>query len=283
MSHFFKASIVLILVNLALSLNILVITTWPGRSHYIAFAKVHIKLAEKGHNVTVLSYYPESKQTNNYENVEIEGLEVFAKSMEAWSMFENIKNDRLTMYLTPTIVGLAGNFACELLLESKNVKELLKKKNKYDVMLVEDFYTECTWPLIQKVNCPVIKTVSHPLTPWIAKRLGNPFGSAYVPNTHLPLNNEMSFIDRVENSVVNVFHLLTFDYFLVPNQKHIAAKLINADDTSFNNRIYNTSLVLINTHFTVNGQMPLVPNIIEIGGAHIGEPNKLPEVSTCID
>jgi hypothetical protein len=39
-----------------------------------------------------------------------------------------------------------------------------------------------------------------------------------------------------------------------------------------------TSLLLVNNHFTLNYPKPLMPNIIEVGGMHIEQPKKLPEV-----
>ncbi|XP_075223753.1 UDP-glycosyltransferase UGT5-like isoform X2 [Lycorma delicatula] len=39
----------------------------------------------------------------------------------------------------------------------------------------------------------------------------------------------------------------------------------------------NTSLVLVNTHPTLNRPRPQVPAVIDVGGMHIGKPEKLPE------
>lgn len=44
---------------------------------------------------------------------------------------------------------------------------------------------------------------------------------------------------------------------------------------------HNTSLILVNTHYTIDGVRPLTPNVIEVGGIHIDkkQPKKLPEVN----
>lgn len=41
---------------------------------------------------------------------------------------------------------------------------------------------------------------------------------------------------------------------------------------------YNTSLQLVNSHFSVNNARPLVPNVVEVGGLHVGEPRPLSKV-----
>lgn len=41
----------------------------------------------------------------------------------------------------------------------------------------------------------------------------------------------------------------------------------------------NYSLVLSNSHFTINEVRPLVPALVEVGGLHLDESQKLPRVS----
>lgn len=42
---------------------------------------------------------------------------------------------------------------------------------------------------------------------------------------------------------------------------------------------YNTSILLVNTHFSVNSPRPFVPGIVEVAGLHIDSPQALPPVS----
>lgn len=42
--------------------------------------------------------------------------------------------------------------------------------------------------------------------------------------------------------------------------------------------IKNTSLILVNHHFSLAFPRPLLPNVIEIGGHHIRSPKPLPAV-----
>lgn len=42
--------------------------------------------------------------------------------------------------------------------------------------------------------------------------------------------------------------------------------------------IDETSLMLVNTHYSLSGSKPLSPSVIEIGGVHIQEPKPLEEV-----
>lgn len=43
--------------------------------------------------------------------------------------------------------------------------------------------------------------------------------------------------------------------------------------------IHDTSLMLVNTHYSLSGAKALSPAVIEIGGVHIQEPKPLEEVN----
>lgn len=55
---------VLLSISISDSYNILVIFGHPGKSHYDAFGALFLELAEKGHNLTILSHVP-VKPTKN--------------------------------------------------------------------------------------------------------------------------------------------------------------------------------------------------------------------------
>jgi len=42
----------------------------------------------------------------------------------------------------------------------------------------------------------------------------------------------------------------------------------------------NVSLILVNSHFSLNTLRPTLPTAVEVGSLHIQSPNKLPQVCT---
>lgn len=56
-------------------------------------------------------------------------------------------------------------------------------------------------------------------------------------------------------------------------------KNFGPDTPYINDIVYNTSMVFVNGHFTLDGPRPLVPNMVEIGGIHVKEPRPLPAVN----
>lgn len=52
-----------------------------------------------------------------------------------------------------------------------------------------------------------------------------------------------------------------------------------SEQVPYNQLKYTISMTLMNSHPSFGVVRPFLPNIIEIGGYHVGEPEKLPEVS----
>lgn len=283
MKYFKVVTTCFLFLNSVNGLNILIVVGWFANSHFLAFARLFRHLAEKDHNVTVLSYYPDKKPVANYRNVEVENLDTMIQKMKILTHIGNVKTDKLTMYQCPHLIAVGAQLNCETVLQSKNVQEFIRERNDFDLILLEDFFSDCFWPLVQMYNCPVIRLISHILTPWHAKHTGNPLSSAFVANIHLKLNVEMSFFERMENFLMNSFDNFYYDNHIESAQKELARKYLPVNDETYDSSVFNVSLVLLNTHYTLNIPRPLVPNIIEVGGIHIGETKKLPEVSSVFE
>lgn len=61
-----------LLVQTTASYNILALFHHPGQSHFAFFEPLLRGLAEKGHNVTVLGYFPLKDAPHNYHDVVME-------------------------------------------------------------------------------------------------------------------------------------------------------------------------------------------------------------------
>lgn len=55
------------------SLNILGLFPHPGASHFRSVHPILLELADVGHNVTVVSHYPDERSPSNYKDLVIDG------------------------------------------------------------------------------------------------------------------------------------------------------------------------------------------------------------------
>lgn len=102
-----------------------------------------------------------------------------------------------------------GMDACELALNSTAIKKILKDGKKYDVILLEQFNSDCMMPVAWKLNAPTIALSSCDLMPWLYDRFGNPFLLSHVPGIFTGYSDKMSFLERLNNWIsVNIIKLL---------------------------------------------------------------------------
>lgn len=267
--------------HVANQLNILVIFPHPGKSHFQAFARFFESLAQKGHNVTVISNFPVNKSIPNYRDVILKGdVYKFFQTEEGqkYTDLEQLLSKRtLIRYFLPLAIGKVAEETCENGLENEAFKRFLNEKNIFDVAIIEYFNSDCFVPVAKKFDIPVIRAHCS-LMPWTRYRYANPNNPSYLPNMFLPFNGEMTFLQRVENCVITWIDSIYFNFVVLRREKSILLKSFGPLSESLYGDVLNHSLLLLASHFTANFPRPLVPNIIEVGGIHIEKPKVLPKV-----
>ncbi len=145
---------------------------------------------------------------------------------------------------------------------------------KYDVMFVEmvSMY-ECYMPLAERLNIPVIGTVS--IRYWLHTDwdLGIPYNPAVVPHEFSYYANTRVFLNRLRNLW---YYVVTqaFNYFVV------RGRLQKFYDQHYPNSSLGKkkpSLLFQNTHPSFQSRS-LPPYAIEIAGIHIKPIQPLPQV-----
>lgn len=115
--------------------------------------------------------------------------------------------------------------------------------------------------------------------PWLNPMFGLPDNPAYVPNPLLDHSDHMSFFERLENTVLVVFHKLMYDILMRRRGNELTKKHLGVDVITETDLDYSASLLISNTHFSFTRPRPLTPNVIEVAGIHIAQQKTLPKVS----
>src|SRR5699024_2693723 len=97
--------------------------------------------------------------------------------------------------------------------------------------------------------------------------VGNPAPPSYIPDIFSSYSPKMSFSERLMNSLIFIYTNLCFHWQLNPKQNELIKKYIPGG-LDVNQVIYNASIVLLNSHPSINQPVPHVPSMIEIGGFH---------------
>lgn len=260
--------------------NILVLFPHSGKSHFDSYVGLFKALAKKGHNVTVISHFSLQEPITNYRDIEIGGLEKFANT--STSSYRDLgvleAKSRLSKYYLPLVLAEQAQLACEVGFSSKSVKSFLEERNHFDVAIVEHFNSDCFLTMVKKFGIPVVRAHSCKPMPWTSNRYGNPNNPAHMPNHFMHFSQKMTFFERVENTMLSLYHSAFYNFVLMTNDRTVSMKYFGDLGATIHNDILNDSLLLLNTHYSLNLPVALVPNIIAVGGIHIGKSKALSKV-----
>lgn len=92
-----------------------------------------------------------------------------------------------------------GTTACEFALNSTTMQTLLKSQQKYDVILAEQFNSDCMMAVAWKLQAPVIGLSSCLMMPWHYDRVGQPSLPSYVPSLMMGYSDQMTYTERLAN------------------------------------------------------------------------------------
>ncbi|CAK1540718.1 unnamed protein product [Leptosia nina] len=247
-----------------------------GKSHQMVFEPLLKKLAERGHQVTVASFFPLKNPPSNYTDVSFEGIAGLGVETFSLTWLENpgllfsvpIMGDLLAQIggFTP-LAGMALN-VCSKALDWPPLVDALKLD--YDVVLVENFNSDCMLGLlhIYGVKAPVVALSSSSAVPWAAERIGFVDNPSYLPVISSHWTHPMTFLEKLKNTFMNVFFKVWFHYEVHEKEREMLEKhygrKVPLDQLS-----KNFTLLMVNTFHPLNGVRPSVPGLIEVGGMHL--------------
>lgn len=137
--------------------NVLVLFPHPGKSHFSIYMPLFKALASKGHNLTVVSYFPREKTIPNYRDVFL-GDSCLEKSSEFLSI-ELFRQQRFRWISGLFFLNKYMDSSCSRGYKSENFHKFLKEDNKFDLILVQFFVSECFTGLIKQLDVPTIGNV----------------------------------------------------------------------------------------------------------------------------
>ncbi|KAL0831553.1 hypothetical protein ABMA28_002344 [Loxostege sticticalis] len=248
-----------------------------GKSHQMVFEPLLHTLAERGHHVTVVSFFPLKDPPENYTDVSLEGIARVGLEVVDLSFFENnhfiskalgVDNILRQMLDLHQLVEMALG-TCSKLVNWPPLAAALRKD--YDVILVENFNSDCMLGLshIYGQKAPVVALLTSSLMHWSPDRMGVSDNPAYVPVMSSDFTPRMTFFERLQNTFLNVYFKLWYRYCIQVKEQEIIERHFGRRIPDLQDLAKNTSLMLVNVFHSLNGVRPLVPGVVEVGGMHL--------------
>ncbi|VVC24237.1 UDP-glucuronosyl/UDP-glucosyltransferase [Cinara cedri] len=254
------------------SYRILAIFPWNGQSHNIMYDELLTNLAKRNHRVDVVSQYSLKNPPPNYHNITMPSLPELTNKFD-WNLLENYKD---TNYVVRNIATNFGNFICEERLKSSRLQEIIKNPPKnpaYDLVLVEVFSAHCFMAFGHHLNVPVVGVTSSAVYPWIHDMIANPQNLAYSSNILSSSLNPTSFWNRLYNTLHTFYVTHYFQHYTSP-QTDIIKKYFGPDAPGVRELEKNVSLIIANSHLSVEGVKSTTPALVYVAGLNIQDNDK---------
>nr|WMP40230.1 UDP-glucuronosyltransferase UGT45E1 [Tuta absoluta] len=264
----------------ALALNILAIASLPLRSHYMAFHPFFRELATRGHHVTVMNNYPDDNAPPLMRFVNMNADNNGMIYITPLNVYEKFNSDYLHLYNFYRHLVLSTPSAktdCENFFTNENVKAQLAKGIKYDVIFVEMFGVDCGLAFAGAMfDAPIIGIASHVMQPLAYPRLGLPFDFGSDAFYYSNAGFNPSLYQKVEAFIINIIdhiyvwythNFIVYEVFnrYLPN---------NSLDIEWVAR-ERVKMYFSYQHFSLTGARVSSPQVLEIGGIHIGKAKPL--------
>ncbi|XP_031349003.1 UDP-glucuronosyltransferase 2B15-like isoform X2 [Photinus pyralis] len=196
--------------------------------------------------------------------------------------YMGLKKDLFTIHskLSPlekiwTVDTLGITFSEKTLNDSK-VQALLKSNAEFDAVIVHQFATEAYKGFCYHFKAPCISVVTMLAPNWINPQMGNPGPPSYVPELFVDLSSPMSFLERCYNTFAFLAVALVTHLYTLPKHNQLLQTYF-PNPPNIYDVYYNSSLILVNSHLSINSPVPSLPNIIDVAGYHVNEPKPLPD------
>ncbi|XP_004533802.1 UDP-glucuronosyltransferase 1-3-like [Ceratitis capitata] len=247
-------------------LNILGLFPLNGFSHFQFFHPVMRGLAAKGHNVTVISYFPDKNPPPSYRDLPLREGEILMNSVDLKTFGSKKFYEPFREFF---LINEWGKRVCNRTLHSDALIQVLEEQQDFDVILMEQYNTDCLTAVAHRLKAPFIAMSSCSMLPWHFERMDMPSMTSSIPTHFLGESESMNFRGRLANWFVFHGMRLLYDIYTTPATDALVRHKLGHDLPSVGELSKRTAVYFVNQHFSLSGAKPLPPTVVELGGIHI--------------
>nr|QPA18404.1 UDP-gluconosyltransferase [Trialeurodes vaporariorum] len=254
--------------------KILGLFPYNGKSHVIMFKSIMEGLAKRDHDVQVLSHYPLETPLENYTDLSVSGSIPLPNNQKSFELFDYA---HLDIFNVRSLISLYHRIEeHEDVMKTEAVQKLMNSTERYDLIITESFVTDMTLGFVNKFKVPFVLLNSCSLPSWTGSLVASPQNPSFIPHFQSRFSPRMTFSERLRNTLGLATRLAAWYWFFVPQNQRIMNRYFGDNSPALLKIAKNVSLVLVNTHYSITGSRPFAPNVLEVGGIHIGPPKTLP-------
>ncbi|KAK7865280.1 hypothetical protein R5R35_012576 [Gryllus longicercus] len=255
--------------------NILAVLPVASPSHHIWTSPLVRTLAERGHNVTVISADAQKTPVPNLTDIVVTGIyEILHQEFDFETMsdtFQLFSLDMVYEYMYQV---------CVIMLKSDAWKQLMAypPDTKFDLVITEASGSECLIGGVRRFGDPPIVSLNGFSVPdWVFETSGTPNTLSYIPNFAYSASDRMTFWQRVTNMFFYAYSNYIYRYRYIPAMDKAAREYYGPDVPLYSEMKHKIAVSMANYHPVLDYPYAITPNLIPVAAMQIKDPKPLPQ------
>lgn len=262
--------------------NVLIFVGLGEGSHFLASAAIGRELAQRGHNITALVSNAYSHRALDPRFSPLFHFEVFVHSRPLEEVYDTMEWVARASASGHFMWEMLTNFPdarsiefsdCDAVFQNESLMERLVATD-FDVVIADPMFC-CGLLLAHHLQAKVVITSPLAWNADIGKLVGNPTNPAWIPSAGTGFPTRMTFLQRLLNVILS--GAFAPSRFIVPILEEFKTQRGLVPGYSMVELYQRADLVLVQTDFAVEAPIPLMPNIVPVGGLTTRPADPLPQ------
>ncbi|XP_017775529.1 PREDICTED: UDP-glucuronosyltransferase 2B10-like isoform X2 [Nicrophorus vespilloides] len=236
----------------------------PSHSHQIVFFPIMKELANRGHEVVVITTDPVKEEIKNFKQIDV------SYAYEIWNNIHNFtkiinETNKNPFKMMNKCMYMLNDIAIYIL-EHPEVHKLINDKNEHFDLLMLEFMLPTFLAFKHRFNCPMIGLTSMDSPYYGHMAVGNPVHAVIYPDSFLPFQtNKMNFFERLQSFISIQIAIIYNEVIGKPMEEKIVAKIFGSDYPSQTDLTNAIDMLFINVNYIFHTVRPLTPATVTIG------------------
>ncbi|XP_049773400.1 UDP-glucosyltransferase 2-like isoform X1 [Schistocerca cancellata] len=261
----FRSSFLLsLLFGGCLASKILVVAPTPSISHQKPFQILTKALLQRGHQITFFTANPLKISHENLTEIDLSVGYNIIGDLDLESTAQQSPVETMSMLRDATSVCV------QWMLREPAVQSFISKRDNFDLVIMERMPYQAFFGLVHNAGSPpLVGMITLPAFAPVYHAMGNLVNPAYSPDVWVGYSDHMSFWQRAYNAYFQLSFCYMWYFQIQPTQEAIMRQYFGPGPPPVHETERNVSLLIVNSHFSVDYPRPLLPNILEITGMHV--------------
>ncbi|XP_017775521.1 PREDICTED: UDP-glucuronosyltransferase 2B33-like [Nicrophorus vespilloides] len=256
--------------------RILGIFPTPSYSHQIVYLPIMKELANRGHEVVIITTNPMEGEIQNLKQIDVSYAYKVSKKLNVTQMI--YENNRNPFKLINDLMDVFSNLVIKEL-EHPEIQSIIANEYEHFDLLMVEYMFPTFLAFKHRFNCSMIGLTSLDSSYHGHVAVGNPVHAVLYPDAALPFQTQkLNFFERLQSFIFEQFINYYIKYITNPTEEATIAKYFGNNYPSLPELIASIDMLFINVNYILHSIRPLTPATVAIGPfIQIKPPTDLPE------